>query len=197
MQTVSDYLAKLPDDRRTAIAQVRDVINANLPTGYEERLQFGMISWCVPESVLPAKQVYNKQPLCFASLGSQKNHMAVYLMCVYGDDSLRTWFEKAYKQSGKKLDMGKSCVRFQTVDALPLDVIGEAVAKVSVDNYVAIYRRTRGAHEPVSRATIKKSAAKKSATKKPAAKKSAAKKSAAKKSAAKKSATKKSATKKR
>src|SRR6478752_5341326 len=131
MQTVSDYLAKLPDDRRTAIAKVRDVINANLPAGYEERLQWGMISWCVPESVLPAKDVYNKQPLCFAGLASQKNHMAVYLMCVYGDASLRTWFEKAYKQSGKKLDMGQSCVRFKALDALPLELIGEAVGKVS------------------------------------------------------------------
>ncbi|HEU4613278.1 MAG TPA: DUF1801 domain-containing protein, partial [Kofleriaceae bacterium] len=143
MQTVTDYLAKLPADRRTAIAAVRDVSYANLPRGYEEKLQYGMISWCVPESVLPAKEVYNKQPLAFASLGSQKNHMAVYLMCVYGDPALRTWFEQAYRQTGKKLDMGASCVRFKSVDALPLDVIGEAVSKVSVEAYVAAYRKVR------------------------------------------------------
>jgi uncharacterized protein YdhG (YjbR/CyaY superfamily) len=143
MQTIDDYLARLPDDRRAAIARVRDVINAKLPRGYEEKLQYGMISWCVPESVLPASEVYNKQPLCLAGLASQKSHMAVYLMSVYGDTALRTWFEREYKKSGKKLDMGASCVRFKSLDALPLDVIGEAVAKVSVDKYVAIYRKSR------------------------------------------------------
>src|SRR5690606_37447685 len=121
-----DYLAKLPADRHAAIAAVRDVINANLPRGYEERLQYGMISWCVPESVLPAKDVYNKQPLALVALGSQKHHMAVYLMSVYGDKALRSWFETAYERSGKKLDMAASCVRFKRVDALALDVIGEA-----------------------------------------------------------------------
>ena len=145
MDTVDDYLAKLPADRRTAIARVRDVINAKLPKGYEERLQWGMISWCVPESALPAREVYNKQPLCIAGLASQKNHMAVYLMSVYGDAGLRTWFESAYKKSGKKLDMGQSCVRFKSLDALPLDVIGEAISKVSVEKYVEIYRRAKSA----------------------------------------------------
>ncbi len=181
MQTIADYLAKLPADRRIAIAAVRDVINANLPRGYEEKLQYGMISWCVPESVLPAKEVYNKQPLAFASLASQKSHMAVYLMCVYGDPALRAWFEKAYRQTGKKLDMGASCVRFKSVDALPLEVIGEAVSKVPVDAYVAGYRKVRAS-------LPRKPAAKKTAAKKAAAKKTAAKKSAAKKTAAKKTA---------
>ncbi|HEX5060516.1 MAG TPA: DUF1801 domain-containing protein [Kofleriaceae bacterium] len=181
--SVGAYLQKLPDDRRTAIAKVRDVINANLPTGYEERLQWGMISWCVSESVLPAKDVYNKQPLCLAALASQKSHMAVYLMSVYGDKNLRGWFEKAYKQTGKKLDMGKSCVRFKSLDALPVELIGEAIAKVSVDKYVEVYRTVHGgksagaAKRAAGKAAAKKSAAKKSAAKKPA-KKSAAKKSA-------------------
>ena len=143
MPGIAEYLAKLPADRRAALQAVRKVVNANLPRGYEETLQYGMISWCVPESVLPAKDVYNKQPLVFVSLGSQKNHMALYLMCVYGDEKLRAWFEKAYRASGKKLDMGKSCVRFKTLDALPLDVIGQAVAKVPVDAYVAAYRKVK------------------------------------------------------
>ena len=143
MPGIAEYLAKLPADRRAALQAVRKVVNANLPRGYEETLQYGMISWCVPESVLPAKDVYNKQPLAFASLASQKNHMALYLMCVYGDEKLRAWFEKAYRASGKKLDMGKSCVRFKTLDALPLDVIGQAVAKVPVDAYVAAYRKVK------------------------------------------------------
>jgi hypothetical protein len=186
MSSVDEYLAKLPDDRRTAIAKVRDVINANLPRGYEEKLQYGMISWCVSESLLPAKDVYNKQPLAVASLASQKSHMAVYLMSVYGDKSLRSWFEKAYKQTGKKLDMGGSCVRFKSLDALPLEVIGEVVAKVPVDKFVDRYHEVRAATKTGMKAATKQSAkpaAKKAAAKKPAAKKPAAKKPAAKKPA--------------
>ena len=179
MTAIDDYLARLPDDRRTAIAKVRDVINANLPIGYEEKIQFGMISWCVPESVLPVKEVYNKQPLCLASLASQKSHMAVYMMHIYGDPKLRSWFEKAYKQSGKKLDMGQSCVRFKTLDALPIEVIGEAMSKVTVDNYVAGYRKIRDSMKKGSaKPAAKKSAAKtskRSTAKKPTAKKSAQK----------------------
>jgi hypothetical protein len=221
MTNVDDYLAQLPDDRRAAIAKVRDVINANLPSGYEEKLQYGMISWCVPESVLPAKDVYNKQPLALASLGSQKSHMAVYLMSVYGDATLRSWFEQAYKQAGKKLDMGKSCVRFKSLDALPLEVIGEAVSKVPVEQYVDVYRKARSetkteaakpaAAKPVVEA--KKAAAKPVAAKpaakpiaakpaarpiaaKPGARPIAAKPVAAKQSAAKNPAAKKSAAKK-
>ncbi|HEY5950777.1 MAG TPA: DUF1801 domain-containing protein [Kofleriaceae bacterium] len=160
MTTVDDYVHSLPDDRRAAIAKVRDVINASLPAGYEEKLQYGMISWCVPESVLPAKDVYNKQPLALASLGSQKSHMAVYLMSVYGDEALRTWFEQAYKQSGKKLDMGKACVRFKSLDALPLDVIGEAVSKVPVDKYVEVYRNAQAATKTAQTKPASKPAAK-------------------------------------
>jgi hypothetical protein len=213
MTSIDDYLAQLPDDRRAAITKVRDVINANLPSGYEEKLQYGMISWCVPESVLPAKDVYNKQPLALASLGSQKSHMAVYLMSVYGDTTLRTWFEQAYKQAGKKLDMGKSCVRFKSLDALPLEVIGEAVSKVPVEQYVDVYRKARAetkteaakpaakvavAAKPVAAKPAAKPVAAKPVAKQPAAKKVAAKKSApaAKMSAAKKSAAKKPAAKK-
>jgi len=176
--SVDAYLRKLPDDRRTAIAKVRDVINANLPTGFEERIQWGMISWCVPESVLPAKDVYNKQPLCLAGLASQKNHMAVYLLSVYGDKGLRGWFEKAYKQTGKKLDMGQSCVRFKSLDSLPVEIIGEAIAKVSVDKYVDTYRKVHGGKSAgAAKRAAGKLAAKKSAAKKPA-KKSAGKKPA-------------------
>ncbi len=201
MNTVNAYLAKLPADRRAAIAAVRDVINANLPAGYEEKIQYGMISWCVPESVLPAKDVYNKQPLCLTSLASQKNHMAVYLLHVYGDQALRTWFETAYKKTGKKLDMGKSCLRFKHLDALPLELIGEAMSKVTVDRYVAAYRNIRdtmtrtkksgaGAKPRAKRAAANKVAAKRVAAKKPAAKKSAsAMRATAKQPAAKKPAT--------
>jgi Domain of unknown function (DU1801) len=143
--TVEGYLADLPADRRAAIGAVRDAINARLPAGYVETIQYGMIAWIVPESVLPAADVYNGQPLCLASLGAQKSHMALYLNGVYGAPEERAWFEAAFKRTGKKLDMGKACVRFKTLDALPLDVIAEAMSRVSVDRYVAAYHAIRAA----------------------------------------------------
>jgi hypothetical protein len=139
--TVADYLTSLPPDRRAAIARVREVVNARLPRGYEETMQHGMISWIVPRSRLA--ETYNGQALPLASLASQKQYMALYLMTIYGDSKLHTWFKAAYQATGKKLDMGKACVRFKTLDALPLDVIGEAVSRVPVDAYVAIYEASR------------------------------------------------------
>ncbi|HTR51642.1 MAG TPA: DUF1801 domain-containing protein [Kofleriaceae bacterium] len=141
--TVDDYIDSLPDDRRHAIRTVREVVNSKLPAGYEEGIVYNMISWFVPFTRLA--ETYNDQPLCLASLGSQKGHMALYMMSVYGDAKLRAWFEKAYKASGKKLDMGKSCVRFKQLEDLPLGVIGDAIAKVPVDAYIAAYHATRAA----------------------------------------------------
>ena len=126
--TVDAYLAELPDDRRAAIEAVRKVILDNLDEGYEEGIQYGMIGYYVPHRLYPAGYHCDpKQPLPFASLGSQKNHMALYLMCIYGEASLRSWFEKEWSKAGKKLDMGKSCVRFKKLDDLALDVIGAAI----------------------------------------------------------------------
>ena len=173
---IESYLAALPDDRRDAISAVRDAINAKLAPGYEERLQYGAISWTVPESVLPARDVYNKQPLALATLASQKNHMAVYMMGVYGDPKERQWFEKAYKASGKKLDMGKSCVRFTSLDKLAIEVVAEAMSRIPVERYVAGYRKVKGT-KPAKPATAAKSAkAAKPAKTKPKPKKPAAKK---------------------
>ena len=151
--TVDDYIDSLPEDRRIAIRAVREAVNAKLPAGYEEGIVYNMISWFVPFTRLA--ETYNNQPLCLASLGSQKNYMVLHLMCVYGDPKLRTWFEKAYKASGKKLDMGKSCVRFKKLDDLALDVIADAIGKVPVDTYVAQYETLRA-----STAGGKKAAAK-------------------------------------
>ena len=104
---------------------VRDVILANLPKGYEECMNYGMIGYVVPHSFYPAGYHCDpKQPLMYASLASQKNHMAIYMMCVYGDPATRQWFEEAYSATGKKLDMGKSCIRFKKLDDVALDVIG-------------------------------------------------------------------------
>ncbi|HEX3475899.1 MAG TPA: DUF1801 domain-containing protein [Kofleriaceae bacterium] len=141
--TVDEYLAALPADRRAAIAAVRDTINRRIPRGYEHGMLYGGPAWYVPRSRLA--ETYNGQPLAVAVLGSQKNHMALYLMTVYGDSKLSAWFRKAYAATGKKLDMGKSCIRFKTLETLALDVVGEAVSKVSVDDYVRIYEQSRTA----------------------------------------------------
>ena len=128
---------------------MRDVVNAKLPRGYEETMQYGMISWIVPTSRLA--ETYNGQPLAVASLASQKGYMALYLMTVYGDAKLGKWFRDAYAKSGKKLDMGKACIRFKTLDALPLDVIGEAVSKVPVDAFIASYELSRASRPALSK----------------------------------------------
>jgi uncharacterized protein YdhG (YjbR/CyaY superfamily) len=139
--TVDAYLAGLPAERREAMAEVRRVLLEHLPPGYEETIQYGMISYVVPRSRLA--RTYNGLPLAIASLASQKNYMSLYLMAVYGDPLTAAWFSRRFAESGKKLDMGKSCVRFRAVDELPLDVIGEAIARVPVDRYVALYEASR------------------------------------------------------
>ena len=137
-KTVAEYLKALPGDRRAAISAVREVILANLPKGFEERMSYGMIGYVVPHSLYPAGYHCDpKQPLPFACLGSQKNHMAVLLMKVYGDPATEKWFRKAWQASGKKLDMGKACVRFKRLEDVPLDVIGQVVARTPVKNYIA------------------------------------------------------------
>jgi hypothetical protein len=140
-KTVDEYLAALPADRRAAIAAVRDTINKHIPRGYEHGMLYGGPAWYVPRSRLA--ETYNGQPLAVAVLASQKQYMALYLMTVYGDSKLSAWFRKAYAATGKKLDMGKSCIRFKALDALPLGVVGEAVSKVSVDEYVKVYEQSR------------------------------------------------------
>ena len=136
-ETVDQYLEKLPDHRRRAIQTVRDTIVRNLPPGYEEAMNWGMITYQVPLEVHP--DTYNGQPLMYAALASQKNHMAVYLSGIYADEDARERFEVAYRSTGKRYDVGKSCVRFRTLDDLPLDVVGEAVGAVSLDDFLAMH----------------------------------------------------------
>ena len=141
--TVDEYLASLPDDRRKAITEVREVILANLPNGYEEAMNWGMITYQVPIDTYP--ETYNKQPLMYAGLASQKNHMAVYLTGVYTSDDERASFEEEYRSTGKRLDMGKSCVRFRKLDDLPLDVVGRAIAARDVDSFIELVETARPA----------------------------------------------------
>jgi hypothetical protein len=143
-KTVAQYLAELPPDRRDAINAVRKVILQNLPDGFEETMQYGMIGYVVPHKLYPAGYHCDPtQPLTYAGLASQKNHMSLYLMCIYGHNETNNWFLKAYKATGKKLDMGKSCIRFKKLDDLPLDVIGQAIARVPVDKYIQAYEDLR------------------------------------------------------
>ena len=139
--TVQEYLDELAPDRREQIKDVREVVLENLPDGYAESMNWGMITWEVPLERYPT--TYNKQPLMYAALASQKNYMSLYLMCVYSHSGAQTDFERRFKESGKKLNMGKSCVRFKTTDDLPMDVIADTIASTTVDDYIKIYEAAR------------------------------------------------------
>ncbi len=139
--TVTEYLDELPPERRAAIAAVRDTILANLPDGYEEAMNWGMITYQIPLETYP--DTYNGQPLQYAALASQKRHMAVYLTAVYASDEAREAFLDDYRATGKKLDVGKSCVRFKRLDDLPLALIGKTIAATAVEEFVARYEARR------------------------------------------------------
>lgn len=144
--TVEEYLQGLPADRRVAVSAVRKSILASLPEGYVECISYGMIGYVVPHSLYPAGYHCNpKLPLPYACVGSQKNHMALHLMTVYGDPAMEKWFRKAWTDTGKKLDMGKACVRFKKLEDVPLDVIGQVIARVTVKNYIARVEKLIGA----------------------------------------------------
>jgi len=134
--TVQGYLAELPTDRRESIERVRRVVLENLPEGFEEAMNWGMITYQVPLARYP--DTYNKQPLVYAALASQKNHMAVYLSGIYTSEAAREGFEAAYKATGKRFDVGKSCVRFKKLDDLPLDLIGKTIASMGVEDLIAV-----------------------------------------------------------
>lgn len=142
-KTVEEYLEGLPDERRASIEAVRDTILENLPDGYEESINWGMITYEVPLSTYP--DTYNEQPLMYAALASQKNHMAVYLSGIYTDAEKRAGFEEAYRATGKRYDVGKSCVRFKKLDDLPLEVIGTAISSMPVESFIDTYERGRKA----------------------------------------------------
>jgi hypothetical protein len=136
-----EYLDDLPADRRTAIAAVRAVVRKNLPGGYSEFVSWGMLNYGIPLTRFP--NTYNGQPLCYVALAAQKNYCSLYLMSVYGDKKHEARLRDGFKAAGKKLDMGKSCVRFQSPDDLPLDVVGELIASVPVEKWIEIYEKSR------------------------------------------------------
>jgi uncharacterized protein YdhG (YjbR/CyaY superfamily) len=139
--TVAAYLEELPAERREVVSKVRDVVRENLPKGYEEIMGHGMIMYSVPLKVLP--DTYNGHPPCYAALAAQKNHYAIYLMCVYGIAERARKFQDDFRTTGKKLDMGEACVRFRKLADFPLDLIGKIIGSVPMEKYVAFYRKSR------------------------------------------------------
>ena len=136
-----ELLAGLPSDRREALGKLREVILANLPSGYVESMQYGMIGYGIP--LERYRDTYNGQPLAYAALANQKNHMSLHLMSVYGNPAEERWFKQRFAESGKRLDMGKACLRFKCLEDLPLDLIGETIARTSVERYIAGYEAIR------------------------------------------------------
>ena len=144
--TVNEWLASVPAERKEAINTVRDAVNKHLPQGYEETVDWGMLAWVVPLSTLP--DTHNGRPLMLAALGAHTKLMTIYLMTVYSDPEVRAEFEAAYKKTGKKLDIGGCCVHFKKLDDLPLDVVGNTIARVPVDQYVERYQNSRTKKTP-------------------------------------------------
>ena len=139
--TVADYLAELPADRRAEIGRVRDLINDALPGGFREGMGYGMIGWVVPLERYP--DTYNKQPLAYAGLAAQKNSNSLYLNCVYASKARTERLKAAFAAAGKKLDMGKSCIRFKNADDLALDAIRDEIESTTPDEFIRLYEEAR------------------------------------------------------
>ncbi len=141
--TAQAYLDGLPDDRREVVEAVRATILEHLPDGFTEAMTYGMLSYVVPLEDFP--DTYNGQPLTVISVANQKRHVAIYLMGVYGDDTERDRFVEAWRATGQKLDMGKSCVRVTRVDQVPLEVLGDTVARITPGDLIAAHEAAHGA----------------------------------------------------
>lgn len=140
--TVAAYLKELPEDRRAAVQAVRKVILDNLDKGFVEQMSYGSICYCVPHSIYPAGYHCDpKQALPYAGIGSQKNHIGIYLFCLYNDPADLATFQREWKATGKKLDMGKSCIRFKKIEDVPLEVVGKAIKRATLKNFLAHYEQ--------------------------------------------------------
>ena len=144
--TVAQYLESLPEERRGTVEAVRKVILRHLPKGYKELLGYGVLTYAIPLEEFP--NTYNKQPLAIACLAAQKNYTSLYLMGAYGDSKQRRALEDGFKKAGKKLDMGKSCVRFKSVDDLPMETIARVIAAITPAQYIKMYEASRSGKAP-------------------------------------------------
>jgi len=179
--TVSQYLKELPSDRREAISAIRKVILNSIDAGIEEIMSYGMIGYHVPLRIYPdGYHCDPKMPLPYVSLASQKNHMAIYMMGLYMDPDDTAWFTKAWQATGKKLDMGKACVRFKKLEDVPLQVVADAIRRMPSKRYIATYeanligsgkhRQSASAAKAPAQRSPAKALANKAATKKAAKK---------------------------
>lgn len=139
--TVDQYIDELPENRKKAVAELRKVIQKNIPNGFQECMGYGMAGYVVPHSLYPAGyHCDSKQPLPFMGFASQKNFIAIYHMGIYADPNLLKWFTEAHASvSSKKLDMGKSCLRYKKTDDIPYNLIGELVSKITPDEWIRMY----------------------------------------------------------
>ena len=147
--TPEEYLSELPPERAEVMSVVRQVILENLPAGYVESMNWGMLCYEIPLERYP--KTYNGQPLAYAALAAQKHYYALYLMGDYADPAAEQRLRDGFAKAGKKLDMGKSCVRFKKLDDLPLDVIADAIAASTPDEHIAIYERARAGRQGATR----------------------------------------------
>lgn len=181
--TVTGLLASLPEDRRRTIKALRTVIRKNLDPAFRESIQGGMLSYVLPHSVYPdGYHCDPSQPLPYASVASQKHHVGLYLFCVYCEADGPELFRKQWLASGKKLDMGKSCVRVKTLEDIPLDVVGRAIKRVTARKFVKSYEAA------LPESVKQKRAGKLAGTKRPASRKASPKQAARKKVLRKKAA---------
>lgn len=141
-KTVSGYISELPEDRKSDIRKLRALCRKHLPAGLEEVMNWGMITYQVPLKTFP--DTYNGQPLAFAAIASQKQYISLYLMSIYAFDKSRKEFEREWKASGKKFNVGKSCIRFRAVSDIPLEVVTKAIGAVTVEQYLSAYSSARG-----------------------------------------------------
>ncbi len=135
--TATEYLAQLPPDRKAFVSAIRRTIRQHLPTGYKEVVNWGMLAYTIPLSRYP--NASNGQPLCYAALASQKNYVSVHLVGAYMSPALTKAIQAGFKAAGKKLDMGKGCLRFKRLEDVPLEVIGKAIASMPVETYISTY----------------------------------------------------------
>lgn len=140
--TVEAYLDSFPDERRAELAKARALVRKYLPKGYREGMLYGMIGWSIPLEKFP--KTYNKQPLCTVGLAVQKNHLSLYLMCAYTDPNDDASLRKAYEAAGKKLDMGKSCIRFNRYEELLPEAIGRVIAAMPPERLIAAHQAVHG-----------------------------------------------------
>ncbi len=183
-----DYLSKLPDDRREMIEALRKVILKNIDKPFEEGLQYGMVGYYLPHSVYPdGYHCDPEKPLPFASIGSQKNNISLYLFCVYLNPEIQAWFVEEWKKTGKRLDMGKSCIRIKKLEDIPLPLIGKLFKRIKAKAFIKSYEA--GRTKPKTSKPTKKKPTKKTTKNQPI--KKVATKKTAKNQPIKKVATKK------